>query len=71
MLTLSLILVALILFIVMKNIIYNILVYYGHVNERNDPTYPLGWFALKTKLKRMRQNRILKFIEYEPSLSDT
>lgn len=65
------VLVTLIFFILLKNVIYNVLVYYGHVNERREPTFPLGWFALKTRLKRLQQAEILKFTRYEPSFSDT
>lgn len=65
------ILVAIVLFYLLKYVIYNILVYYGYVNSRVEPTYPLGWFALEIRLKRLRQIGVLTFTRYERSFTDT
>lgn len=64
MLSLSVVMATLVLFLLLKNVLYNLLIYYGYINERREPTYPLNWFALKTKLKRLRQMEILKFTSY-------
>jgi hypothetical protein len=64
MIVLSLFLLGLVLFITLKSVVINLLIYYGIIQERVEPTYPLAWFPLKTKLKRMQQHGVLKYVEY-------
>jgi hypothetical protein len=71
MIILSLVLLSLILFLALRSILISVFIYYGWMHEQYEPTYPLAWFPLKTKLKRMQQAGILSFVEYEPSISDT
>jgi hypothetical protein len=71
MLALCLVLVLFVLFVVFRNVLLSLLIYYGYLQERGEPTYPLTWFAYKTKIKRLTQHRIVRYRHYEPSLTET
>jgi len=65
MLTLSLLLVGAILVVILRNVLASVLIYYGHMEDRAEPNYPLPWFAHRTKIKRLKQIGVLKYVKYE------
>lgn len=65
MLTLTLLLVGTIIIIILRNVLASVLIYYGYMEDRIEPTYPLPWFAYRTKIKRLQQIGVLKYIKYK------
>jgi len=46
----------------MKPLIASILIYNGWMQQRDDFPYPLSWFNLKIKLKKLTDYGYLKYI---------
>lgn len=53
MLLLSVSFFVIILFIIIKPAIIALMIYYGWRNDHVVPTYPLSWFQLKIKIKKL------------------
>lgn len=64
MLALSGTLVLLILVVVLRPILRALLVYYGWQQQRGDFPYPLSWFNLKIKLKRLTELGYLRYVAH-------
>jgi hypothetical protein len=64
MLALSVTLVLLILVIVLRPVVRALLVYYGWQQQRGEFAYPLSWFNLKIKLKRLGELGYLRYVAH-------
>jgi hypothetical protein len=63
MLLISLSFFLIVLFIILRPVVVAIMIYYGWRQDLTAPAYPLGWFQLKIKTKRLVQ---MKFLQYIP-----
>ena len=64
MLLLSVSFFLIILFIIVKPAIIALMIYYGWRNDHVAPTYPLTWFQLKIKTKKLVQWKFLRYIQH-------
>ena len=52
-----------------RYLLNSLLIYYGYLEPRSEPGYPLAWLALKTKLKRLNQIKVLKYMKYQAPIT--
>ena len=71
MISLCFLLIGVILFVAARNLCLSVMIYYGHVEPRGEPNYPLSWFVLKTKLKKLMQMGVLKYLKYQSYFTET
>jgi hypothetical protein len=56
-----------IVFIILRPILVAAMIYWGWRTDLTVPTYPLSWFQLKVKIKRLVQTRFLKYVPHQPT----